>query len=72
VKRRPIHHHQPGGGQAWMQRAMVWPIRSLKVLLVGITTCGLGWFWLAFYLYVEWRRERQRPPHARAQKQKSS
>lgn len=48
-----------------MQRAMVWPIRSLKVLLVGITTCGLGWFWLAFYLYVEWRRERQRPPHAR-------
>ena len=55
-----------------MQRAMVWPIRSLKVLLVGITTCGLGWFWLAFYVYVEWRRERQQPPHARAQKQKSS
>jgi len=43
---------------------MIWPIRSLKVLLVGVTTCGLGWFWLAFYLYVEWRRRRW-PRHPR-------
>jgi len=51
---------------------MIWPIRSLKVLLVGVTTCGLGWFWLAFYLYVEWRRQQRAPTHARVKKQQSS
>ena len=63
MNERPVHRSvRPGPG--WLQRAMIWPIRSLKVLLVGVTTCGLGWFWLAFYLYVEWRRRRW-PRHPR-------
>ena len=56
MNRPPAHRRQPA---SWVQRAAVWPVRSLKILLIGITTCGLGWFWLAFYVYVEWRRKQQ-------------
>ena len=56
MNRPPAHRRRPA---SWLQRAAVWPVRSLKILLIGITTCGLGWFWLAFYVYVEWR-QRQR------------
>jgi hypothetical protein len=53
MNRRHAQRRRP---PAWLQRAMVWPVRILKILLIGITTCGLGWFWLAFYVYVEWRQ----------------
>jgi hypothetical protein len=34
-------------------------IRAFKVLLAGFTTCGLAWFWVAFYLYdARFRRRR--------------
>lgn len=56
MNRRPAQRQRP---PAWLQRAMRWPVRILKILLIGITTCGLGWFWLAFYVYVE-RRQQQR------------
>jgi hypothetical protein len=49
-----------------LERAWRAPLRSFRLLVVGITTCGLGWFWLAFYLYLEWfRRQRARgsAPH---------
>jgi hypothetical protein len=61
VNRRPAQRQRP---PAWLQRAMSWPVRILKILLIGITTCGLGWFWLAFYVYLQWF-ERQRPRRGR-------
>jgi hypothetical protein len=37
----------------------VWIVRLVKVLVTGLTTCGLAWVWIAFYLYDE--RFRRRP-----------
>jgi hypothetical protein len=37
----------------------VWIVRLVKVLVAGLTTCGLAWVWIAFYLYDE--RFRRRP-----------
>ncbi|MEN9766150.1 hypothetical protein [Vulcanococcus sp.] len=28
-------------------------MRLLKILLVGLSTCGLGWVWLAMFIYYE-------------------
>ena len=33
--------------------AGLWAIRLLKILLVGLSTCGLGWVWLAMFVYYE-------------------
>ncbi len=38
-----------------------WSLRMIKIALVGLTTCGLGWVWLAMYLYYE-RFKRRRLP----------
>ena len=38
-----------------------WLSRSLKILWIGISTCGLGWVWIGFYVYLTLQeRGRQR------------
>ena len=50
---------------AWLGH---WCLRLLKIVLVGLTTCGLGWVWLAMFVYYE-RFKRRRlagsGPHRR-------
>ena len=29
---------------------ILWSLRLIKIALVGLTTCGLGWVWLAMFL----------------------
>lgn len=42
----------------------VWIVRLVKVLVTGLTTCGLAWVWIAFYLYDErFRRLRRGVMH---------
>ena len=43
---------------AWLGH---WCLRLLKIALVGLTTCGLGWVWLAMYLYYERFKQRRLP-----------
>ena len=35
----------------WLRWLVLWSLRLIKIALVGLTTCGLGWVWLAMYLY---------------------
>ena len=35
--------------------------RLIKIALVGLTTCGLGWVWQAMYLYYERFKQRRLP-----------
>jgi len=41
----------------WLVR---WLVRLAKILWIGVATCGLGWFWIAFYLFVVWRQRQRR------------
>jgi len=45
--------------QRW---ARLWLIRLLKILLVGLSACGLGWVWLALFVYYERFKQRRIQP----------
>ena len=37
----------------WLRWLVLWSLRLIKIALVGLTICGLGWVWLAMFLYYE-------------------
>ena len=45
----------------WLRWLVLWILRLIKIALVGLTTCGLGWVWLAMYLYYERFKQRRLP-----------
>ena len=45
----------------WLRWLVLWSLRLIKIALVGLTTCGLGWVWLAMYLYYERFKQRRLP-----------
>ena len=45
----------------WLRWLVLWSLRLIKIALVGLTTCGLGWVWLAMYLYYEQFKQRRLP-----------
>ena len=51
-----VSDHSRSGCVGWL-----FGLRLIKIALVGLTTCGLGWVWLAMYLYYERFKQRRLP-----------
>ena len=45
----------------WLRWLVLWSLPLIKIALVGLTTCGLGWVWLAMFLYYERFKQRLLP-----------
>ena len=45
----------------WLRWLVLWSLRLIKIALVGLTTCGSGWVWLAMFLYYERFKQRRLP-----------